>query len=86
MIRAGVITPMREHLSSVLDRAVARGEVAADVTADTATRLLGGLVLARTAFGEPGTDGTMTPADIDADTALLLHALGHCGVRPRRSP
>ncbi|MGN9781388.1 TetR/AcrR family transcriptional regulator [Nonomuraea sp. ZG12] len=77
MIRAGVLTPMREHLAKVLDRAIARGEVDAGVTADSAARLLAGLILARAAFSEPTSSGAMAPSDVDADTALLLLALGH---------
>jgi AcrR family transcriptional regulator len=82
MIRTGVINPMREHLSRVLDRAIARGEVDDEVTADTAARLLEGLVLARAAFGERAAGGAMTSADIDADATLLLRALGHRRHRP----
>jgi AcrR family transcriptional regulator len=77
MIRSGVFAPTREYLSAMLDRAVARREVDAGVTADAAARLLEGLALARAAFGGSATGGKTTPADLDADAALILRALGH---------
>jgi AcrR family transcriptional regulator len=77
MIRVGVLAPVREHVSAMLDRAVARGEVGAEVTADAAARLLEGLALARAAFGGSAAGGGPTSADVDADAALILRALGH---------
>ncbi|UJW28510.1 hypothetical protein L3Q67_24880 [Saccharothrix sp. AJ9571] len=75
---------MREHLATMLDRAAARGEVGEEATADTAARLLEGLVLARAAFGGSAAGGGTAPADIDEDATLILRALGYRRDRPER--
>ncbi|PRY40382.1 TetR/AcrR family transcriptional regulator [Umezawaea tangerina] len=73
LINTGVITPMHAHLTTMLNRAITRGEAPPTATPTTATRLLGGLVLAQAAF-TPQANGPLATPNINTDVALLRTA------------
>ncbi|TGD36787.1 TetR/AcrR family transcriptional regulator [Brevibacterium aurantiacum] len=71
IVRTSIFDPTREHLSTILDRARARGErVSADAT--SAAHLVVGSILARVAFTNTESDSGLFP---ESDVALLVEAI-----------